>query len=618
MSGKLKKIFSRRLKLLRMGYGRFTRHFNNAIRAGQTVLSVITPVAALMCLICMTVYFGFDHRPDDARRLLHMMRIAQGIFIFNVLYSLILSFRATVRSNRIVKWIVDMAMLVTFLTIIYPRPDKPWTPVLDSILYSHIFLFAVLAAYSVVELCYALMRITSRRTNPSLLMSGSFLFFILIGSFVLMLPRCTLVPLSYTDSLFVATSAVCITGLTPVDIASTFTPSGLLVLALLMQIGGLGVLTFTSFFALFFSGSASVYNQLLIRDLIYSKTMNALIPTLLYILGFTLVIEAAGAAAIYMAIPDSLGLEGSDKVIFAAFHSLSSFCNAGFSCLPDGMANPALMTDGLSVYLVTSVLIFAGAIGFPILVNFKEIAAGQLRKLWGRLRHRTVNVPLHLFDLNTKLVLVTSLGILAFSAVAFFVLEYNNTLAGMSLQQKLVQSLFNSLTPRSAGFVSVNPADFMSLTLFLVVIQMWIGGSSQSLGGGVKVNTLAAIYLNVRSVVTGQRRAMAFGRMISIGSIRRANAVVVLAIGAFIIFTVAELILEPAMALKPLLFEVTSALFTVGSSLGATASLCDASKITLCLAMFVGRVGIISLLAGLAGSRRDKSQYFPEENIIIN
>ena len=618
MGQSLKQSLRRRAKLLRMGYGRFTLHFHSAIRTGSGVLAVATPVAALMCLTCLVVYFGFDHNPTDARRLVSLMRVAQGVFLANVIYGLVLCFRKTLQTNRIIKWIVDIAVLVSLLPLMYPRPDHPWLPWLEAVLYSRAFLFGVLTAYSVVELCYALMHVTARRMMVSLLMSGSFLFFILIGSFLLMLPKCTVTPISYADSLFVATSAVCITGLTPVDVAATFTPAGLLVLAALMQIGGLGVLTFTSFFALFFSGSTSVYNQLLIRDLIYSKTMNALVPTLLYILGFTLVIELAGAVAVYMAIPDTLALSGTDRLIFAGFHSLSSFCNAGFSCLPDGMANPVLMTDGMPMYLVTSVLILAGAIGFPILVNFKDIAAGHLRRLWGRLRHRRVDLPLHMFDLNTKLVLVTTLGILAFSTVAFFILEYHNTLEGMPTGHKVVQALFNSLTPRSAGFVSVNPANFMSVTLFLVVIQMWIGGASQSLGGGIKVNTVAAIFLNVRAVITGRGRAWAFDRTLSVGSIRRANAVVALALGAFAVFTVTELFLEPQMALKPLLFEVTSALFTVGSSLGVTAELCDTSKVVLCLAMFVGRVGIISLLAGLAGSRRDHSQYFPEENIIIN
>lgn len=352
--------------------------------------------------------------------------------------------------------------------------------------------------------------------------------------------------------------------------------------------------------------------------MVYSKTMNALLPTLLYIIGFTLAVEAIGAVGVYFTIPDSLGLSETDKLIFAGFHSLSAFCNAGFSCLPQGMANPALMTPGQSLYIVTCVLILAGAIGFPILVNFKDIIVGRLKGLWQRMKGQRPDLPLHLYDLNTKLVLATSLLILGVCSAAFFVLEYNNTLRGMTLWQKAVQSVFNSLIPRSAGFASVNPSEFMSLTLLIVVVQMWIGGASQSLAGGVKVNTVAAVFLNVRSVIAGRKRAWAYDRTISVGSVRRANTVLALAIVAFLGFTAIVMFLEPQMALKPLIFEVTSALFTVGSSLGVTGELCDPSKVTLCVAMFLGRVGIISILSGFVSNRHDISEHLPEENIIIN
>lgn len=608
----------RRWRLIRFAYGRFIHHFSDAIRRGASISSGLAVIASLGCLVCMLLYFGYDHSEDAASRLRLGIRFCQGVFVFDLIFRLLFSFRKTIRETRWLKWIIDILLLTTVLPWIYPRPDRPWIPILEEVLYNRAFLFGVLAVYSVFELCYGMMLMTSRRTNPSLLMSGSFLFFILIGSLVLMLPKCTVQPIGFIDSLFVSTSAVCITGLTSVDVPSTFTPYGLVVLAVLMQIGGLGVLTFTSFFALFFSGTTSVYNQLLIRDLVYSKTMNALIPTLLYILGFTLTIEAVGAVAVYFMVPDQLGLEGTERIMFACFHSLSAFCNAGFSCLPGGLSNEALMTYGQSVYAITSVLIFAGAIGFPILVNFKEILSGWLRRIWARLRHTTPDVPLHLFDLNTKLVLVTYIGIMVFCSVAFFFLEYDNTLAGMSLGEKINQAVFNSLTPRSAGFMSVNPADFMSLTLLMVIVQMWIGGASQSLGGGIKVNTVAAIFLNVRAIITGRARPWAFHRTVSVGSIRRANAVISLAVGAFVLYMALELWLEPGIGLKPLTFEVVSALFTVGSSLGATEMLGDASKCILCTAMFLGRVGIVSLLAGLAGNRRDFSRYLPEDKIIIN
>lgn len=576
-------------------------------------------MCALLTLVGLVLLVGFDHTASN-RALIHsMLRSFQIIFIVYVAYNLILRTRETIRENRVFKWVVDIAMLITAIPLIFPHPAHPWLPHLATVLYARTFIYIIMATYSVVEVSFGLISIAAKRTNPSLLMSGSFLFFIIIGSLVLMLPKCTMHPIAYSDSLFVATSAVCITGLTPVDIGSTFTPLGLSVIGVLVQIGGLGVLTFTCFFASFFSGTTSVYNQLLIRDMIYSKTMNALLPTLLYVITFTLAVEALGAVAVYMSVPVDLGLDPDRRISFAVFHALSSFCNAGFCTLPLGLATPALMTSGQGFFIVTSLLILAGGIGFPILVNFKDIIVAKIRALIQKLRGRRADIPLHLSDLNTKIVLTTYFTILGIGSVAFFVLEYDNTLAGMTLWQKIVQSVFNSLIPRSAGFASVNPASFLPITLFIVVIQMWIGGASQSLAGGIKVNTLVAVLLNVRSILTGRHKAFAFNRALSVGSIRRANAVVTLALGSFIVFTLIIIGAEPHLSMRQALFEVSSALFTVGSSLGVTADLGITSKYTLCVAMFVGRVGIISLLSGLAMRHtRDISPHLPEDTIIIN
>lgn len=615
--GRLRTSLRRRLKTASYRYTVFTNHFSDLIRYGGNIVDTCSVVGAVMCLVCLVVMVGYDHTAADLQRLRLLLRAVHITFIVQAAYNLVLRQRMLRRAG-VLRRIVEIAILLTVLPLAYPHPAHPWFPLLEHVLYSHRFIYTAMSVYAVVEISFAISLLTSRRTNPSLLLSASFLFFIIAGSFVLMLPKCTYVPISYVDSLFLATSTVCITGLTPVDIATTFTPIGLAVLAVLIQIGGIGVLTFTSFFALFFSGTTSVYNQLLIRDMMYSRTMNALIPTLLYIIGFTLTVEAMGAVAVYFTIPDELELPQTQKLIFAAFHSLSAFCNAGFSCLPDGMANPALMTPGQALINVTSVLIFAGAIGFPILVNFKDIVTQKLRNLWARIRNTATDAPVHLTALNSKLVLTTSLIILVVGTVAFFVLEYNNTLAGMTLWQKISQSVFNSLIPRSAGFQSVNPAMFMPLTLMLIVIQMWIGGSSQSLAGGIKVNTVATVFLNVRSVLRGATRPWAYQRSLSVGSVRRANSVLILAIVAYLVFSGILMLLEPKMALKPLLFEVTSALFTVGSSLGATSVVSDPSKITLCVAMFVGRVGILSILAGFFSHRNDPSVHFPEESVIIN
>lgn len=567
----------------------------------------------------MIIQAGFDHQATDIAMLHRAIRWIQAIFIANVLFGIVFRFSYTLQNTRPIKWIVDIAILVTLLPWIYPHPAHPWLPWLEQILYSTKFLYIIVASYSVVTLCFGLFRMIGRRTSPSLLMSGSFLVFILIGSFLLMLPKCTYHGISYIDSLFISTSAVSITGLTPLDIPSTFTPLGITIIAVLIQIGALGVMTFTSFFAIFFSGNTSIYSQLMLKDMVYSKTMSALIPTLLYILGFTLLIEVCGAILIFISIHGTLGMTTAQEIAFSAFHSLSAFCNAGFSTLPDGLSNPLLLGRNYSIYWIMSALIIAGAMGFPILVNFRDAISIRLRRMSPFNRRRRSDIKeVHLYNMNTKIVLVTFSVLFLAGALAFFFLEYDNSLAGMPTWGKITQSVFNSATPRSAGFSSVNPAGFLSPTLLIVMFLMWIGGASQSTAGGIKVNTFAAIWLNLRAIVRDTPRVTAFRRTVTIPSIRRANAVVAISILSYTLFSITLVILEPGLPLKELLFESLSALFTVGSSLGATPALSGGSEILLCCAMFLGRVGIISLLTGIMGRRHGIAPTYPTDNIIIN
>lgn len=585
----------------------------------SSFFNTLAAATSLLCLVALVIYAGYNLTPHDAAALKSILRACLAIFFVNITFHLIFFFKDTVHHNKWIKWVVDTAILADSCLWLIHNVVGWHLPVADSLFHRGVFMFAALAAYSVVEVCYALSRIPGRRTNPSLMMASTFLVFIILGSMMLMLPRSTYHGISYVDSLFVSSSAVSITGLTSVEIHSTFTPFGLAIISVLIQLGSLGIITFTSFFALYFTGSTSIYNQLLLRDVIYSKSMNALIPTLLYVLGFTLSIEIMGAVGVYFTIPDTLGLDTNGKLIFAGFHAMSSFCNAGFSCIPDGMANDALMQSNQSIYIVTSILIFAGAVGFPILVNFREIIKCYIKRMSRRIFYLQGDpIPLHIFDLNTKLVLYTTLMVLFTGFLAFLLLEYDNTLKGMSAYKKIVQALFNSLIPRSAGFASVNPAMFLNATLLIVVIQMVIGGASQSMGGGIKVNTFGAMLLNLRAVLYGHDRATAFGRCINQTSIRRANAVAVICMLALTVYIFALFCLESDIPAKGLIFEAVSALFTVGSSLGVTPNLGDESKVVLATAMFLGRVGILSLLSGMLTHKKDLSPHYPTDNIIIN
>lgn len=583
------------------------------LRKADLLFAVLTTAASLGSLLGIAFYYGLNNSAADASWILAGLKAALILFTINIALGFIFAFNTYVKRSGVLKWIVNILIIISSILSCVPAPQEG----VFSFFFSREFLFISLASYSLVYLSAKGLDLADNyRMNPSLILASSFLVVIFAGTFLLMLPKSTKVPISLIDAFFVSTSAVCVTGLSPIDISQVFTHFGLFTLSVLIQLGGLGLITFTSVFAIFYSGSASIYNQLLIRDMVYSKSMDALLPTLLYILGFTLIIEAFGAICIYLTVPDALFATTADKMIFAAFHSMSAFCNAGFSNLRDGLSNAQLLYGNQLFYLIICALMFLGSIGFPILINFKDKFFQKLKKRFLVSRAEAPCLPR--YDLNTKLVLFLSAALVLLGTVLFFIFEYNGTLKDMDLFTKLVQSLFNSILPRTTGFASVNPADFQASTILLVCILMWIGGSSQSMAGGVKVNTVAVLLLNLKCIITGKKQTSAFHRSIPVDAVMRAYAVASVATLAVFFFTFILLLLEPNQPIRSVIFEVMSALFTVGSSLGLTPELSSASKFTLCVAMFLGRVGLLSILIGLLGNRRADLENFPEDHIIIN
>lgn len=593
------------------------RRYRHTVSVATGVASVACFLAAIVALTAIILYGGFDGSAISRSVLRRMFGGAQLVFVCSIIFNIVFNFRASFADAHIAKKIADIAVLLTIIPHIWTHTGPDHT--LLCFLHSKWYLIGTIGLYSLAEVCMGVMRALARRTNPSLILSVSFLFFIFIGSFVLAMPRCINHPVSYVDSLFMAASAVSMTGMTTVDFATTYTPLGWGVVAVLMQIGALGVLTFTSFFALFFSGRTSIYNQLLMRDFVFSKSMSSLGSVVLYILVFTLSVEAIGAVAIWACVPPGLFENEGDKVFFAVFHSVSAFCNGGFSTLRDGMATPAILSSGGTLYIVLTILILAGGIGFPNLVNFKDAAVEYFHRIKARIMHMPRReVRRHIYDLNTKLVLVASAVLFAGGAIAFFVIEYNGALAGMPFGQKIVQSLFNSATVRTAGFGSMPLAAFSHSMLLIMMFLMWVGCASQSMGGGIKVNTFMVALFNLRSVVRGYRGVTAMGRNIALPSVRRAHSVIVLFILAFIVYTFTIMAIQPELSFSHVAFECFSALTTVGLSMGVTAKLCTASKLVLATAMFLGRVGIISVLCGIISQHRDPSDHLPTDEIIIN
>ena len=593
------------------------------VRILLRMMAVLTYMASLLLIVGVVYEHGFPLSATDISHLKILYKAVWIIFLIDVTLHIFLEYKGTKKNFRKLAWILSCLLYLTLVPVIFHRPDEE-----GAILYvwdflgSKLYHIPLLLLFSFLNLSNGLVRLLGRRTNPSLILAVSFFVIILIGTGLLLLPRCTVegVVLSWVDALFTSTSAVCVTGLVPVDVSATFTPMGLTVIILLIQVGGLGVMTLTSFFAMFFMGNTSLYNQLVVRDMVSSNSLGSLLSTLLYILGFTMVIEGAGMVSIWLGIHGTLGMSLEEELAFSAFHSISAFCNAGFSTLPGNLGNPMVMTGHNSLYISVSLLIILGGIGFPILVNFKDIVLYHLRRFWKFVRTLKLDrhKKQHLYNLNTKIVLIVTLLLLVLGTLAVAAFEWNGSFAGMSVADKWTQAFFNATCPRTAGFSSVDLTSLSVQTILIYIFLMWIGGAAQSTAGGVKVNAFAVVVLNLIAVLRGTERVEVFGRELSHDSIRRSNATVVMSLGVLFLFIFVLSILEPKMSVMTLTFECVSALSTVGSSLNATPLLRDESKLLVALLMFVGRVGLITLMLGIVKQKKNTKYRYPSDDIIIN
>lgn len=499
--------------------------------------------------------------------------------------------------------------------------DIVWLSHLWDFLQNKFFIIGLLGVFSLIELSKEITGFINRKANPALLAVLCFAITIAFGALLLMLPRSTMehIRIPVIDALFVSTSAVCVTGLSTVDVASTFTLEGQIIIALLIQIGGLGIMTITSFFAIFFMDGMGLYSQFTLRDMLNSSA-DSLMSTLLNVLGFTLVIELIGAFFLWLSIHSTMDMTLNEEIFFSVFHSVSAFCNAGFSTLEGNLGNEALITGHNSMYVVISLLIILGGIGFPVLINMKRFLSYHWSKLLciaGK-KGNTQTRFSHLTGANTKIVLYTTAILVIGGTAAIAILEWNGAFAWLSTGEKIVHAFFNAVVPRTAGFNSVSTIEFSRLTIVLLILLMWIGGGSQSTAGGIKVNTLAVAFASVRSIIKGRQTTELFNREITYNSIRRTAAVIIGSIFIILTFYFLLLVLEPDLPSDGLLFETVSAFSTVGLSMGVTSFLCNESKLLLILLMFIGRVGFITVLMSFITNRRQAKYRLPKEDIIIN
>nr|WP_206529461.1 TrkH family potassium uptake protein [Brevibacillus sp. SYP-B805] len=434
---------------------------------------------------------------------------------------------------------------------------------------------------------------------PKILVLG-FALIILIGAALLHLPVATVdgQGLPWLDAMFTATSATCVTGLVVVDTGTTFTLFGQLVILSLIQVGGLGFMTFATLFALIVRKRISLSERLLLQESLNQLSIEGIVRLAKMILIFTAIIELTGG--LLLAIRFSFDMPLGRALYFGLFHAISNFNNAGFDLMGNFSSLTRYVEDPL-VTLVVCALITLGGIGFMVMTELYEYRS--TRRL----------------SLHTKVVLATSGLLVAVGTLLIFLLEYENpkTLQPLSGMGKILASLFQAVTPRTAGANTLNIPDLQQSTLFLIIILMFVGASPGSTGGGIKTTTFATLIGAVWAQIKGREDVILFRQRILPHMIYKSLTVTLS--GLFIVTAVTMIlsITERGADFLMLLFEATSAFGTVGLSMGLTPHLTPVGETIIMLTMFAGRVGPLTIAYALA--QRKKKEYFryPKGKIMI-
>lgn len=475
--------------------------------------------------------------------------------------------------------------------------------------YSLSLLLKVLVLYSCGVLLFRLRgrlttaaRVRTTPLSPSAMVVAGFALAIILGWLLLSLPEA--VPpgqtLSSIDSLFTATSAVCVTGLIVKDTPTDFSRFGQGIILLLIQIGGLGIMTLTALFGVLLGRRFSVREHLIVRDTVIGPESKSAAVSLGSIILFALLTEAGGAAlltASWFAGGLSLGRSLGEGV----FHSVSAFCNAGFSLFSTSLEQ---YSGNIFLNLVMMGLIVVGGLGFPVVL---DLARNLRRRLRGQRPRQT---------LHTRLVLITTGLLLLAGAVFFFAAESPGVLLDRTPTEQVLASCFQSVTPRTAGFNTVNIAVLREATLLVLIVLMFIGASPGSTGGGIKTSTFSLLVITalatsggVPAPATGRRRLPEAAR-------HRAFAVFMLMFAALLFFTL-FLSLTQSAPLLECLFEAASALGTVGLTMGLTPRLTRGGRVAIIVAMLTGRVGPLTLALAIRPQRRAPLVSYPEEDVMV-
>lgn len=569
--------------------------------------------SSLLCSLFVLFLIGYNTNAALETGSLQTVRLLSYTFTLLILCRVLLS--ASLKDAKKLSSYSEIILLVYFVLIVvgttfpvvfsYLEPANP------------IWLYIGIFAVFVVEVSKTTLFFDRFYFNPTLLFVASFLLLILLGTVLLLMPKSvTTGRLSLIDALFMSTSAVCVTGLSVTDISTNFTTFGQNVIMIMVQLGGLGIMTFTGFFGYFFTGGFSYKNQLMFTEFLNESKVSSVIRTLYTIVGITFLVEAIGAFLIFFSLDAANFKDIGGQIHFSIFHAISGFCNAGFSTLSNGLYEDDVRFN-YNFQLIIAFLLIVGGLGFALVYNIYRFFNRWYFNFHNRFLYREpILFKPWIMSFNSKVILYITGILIVFGTGFYLILEYNNTLAEhTTLWGKIVTAFFMGVTPRTAGFNTVDMTAIHFPTIMIIILLMWIGASPGSTGGGIKTTTFAVSILNVLDIGRGKGRIEIFKRELSDDTVRRAFAIIVLSLLSLGVAIFLLLITDGDKGFKALVFETFSAYSTVGLSLGITPDLSDTGKLILVITMFMGRVGTLTLIIALIKKTYAKSYHFPKEEM---
>ena len=579
------------------------------------VFSVLSSLVAVMAIGLLIYSIGFPQTPELRKIEIFFIKTLFGFYMINFLVRFLYTFEplAFLKSNSLEFVLVILLFIEASSTLIFNAPlIKTLMTVagLASFVGAYyLILQLVLLILLVVDIAKATTLMNFIKLKPSTMLILSFFLLIGGGTVLLMMPEMTTDKqgADWMTALFTSTSASCVTGLTVVDTATYYTLKGKLVILFLIQLGGLNIISFATFFASFFAKGVGLKHHSIMQDFFSSGSLMDAKTLLRQIIFMTVLIEGLGAIAIYSLFDPAIPFEsGKQKVFYAIFHSVSAFNNAGFSLFTGNLYEPIVKVNYI-MHLAVAGIIFFGSLGFSAIRDIFSIAAMRDR----------MRLPWKQFQLSTQISLFSSIILVITGALGFYFLERDNALVGQKPFESAITSIFQSVSCRTAGFNTVDMTLLGNPTLILMIFLMFIGASSGSTGGGIKTSTFTIIFVSAIATIRGKRNLELMRHNIAWELLNKAFSIFIFAATFIFGCTFALSILEPGIDVVVLLFEEVSAFGTVGYSVGITSGLSEPSKLILITSMFVGRIGTLTLALALSSQVARVDYKYPNAHFMV-